>query len=142
MNLDSKIKRHIELRKEYLQLEMNWYRHLLTLAAGALVVLGSLVSDNPAPGMIRYLLAATWLFLGLGILSGAATTYIEVDNADALDKAYAEEIKKSMKGIEAKYIISAFPNRFLEFCRWAMLISLSLAVICLTGYSVMATLTA
>ena len=142
MNMNQNINQHMELRKDYLQVEMNWYRHLLTLAVGALVLLGSLVSDTPAPGMVRYLLAATWFFLGLGILSGAATTYIEVYRAGALDKNYAEEISKRMEGIKTKHIVSAEPNRFLEACKWVMLISLLLAVICLTSYSTLATLTA
>ena len=58
MDMHQQIKKHVELRQEYLQVEMNWYRHLLTLAVGALVLLGSLVSDTPAPGTVRYFLAA------------------------------------------------------------------------------------
>ena len=142
MDMNSNINQLMELRKEHLQLEMNWYRHLLTLAAGALVLLGSLVSDTPAPGMVRYLLTATWFFLGIGILSGAGTTYIEVDRAGKLDKNYAEELIKRIHGIKTEDIISADPNKLLDACKWVMLISLFLAVVCLTGYSMMATLTA
>ena len=142
MEIDQRVKKHVELRQEYLRVEMNWYRHLLTLAVGALVLLGSLVSDTPAPGAVQYLLAATWLCLGLGILSGAATTYIEVDRAGRIDINYAEDLLRSVHGSPPQIVISAEPNRILLACRWVMLISLLLAVVCLTGYSVMATLTA
>ena len=142
MDMHQQIKKHVELRQEYLQVETNWYRHLLTLAVGALVLLGSLVSDTPAPGTVRYFLAATWFFLGLGILSGAATTYIEVDRASALDKNYAEEVLKRIHGTPPNIVISAEPNWLLEACKRIMLISLLLAVVCLTGYSVISTLTA
>ena len=71
-----------EIVKHHHQLDADWFRHLLTLAVGSLVLLGSFVSDSPASGLARCFLAGTWVSLCIGILSGTAATYLPVNRAE------------------------------------------------------------
>ena len=123
------------------KLDMDWYRHLLTLAAGSLVIMSTFVSDTPAQGMARYFQAATWVFLGIGILAGVGATYAPISRTANLAGKFLEEFHNSEFQDSPSKMISAYPSIFFLLCRRLMVISLLLAVICLTGYSVITTLT-
>ena len=140
--MEQNLKKLASLHEEHQRLLKDWYRHLLTLSAGALVLLGTLASDTQAEGMIRYLLAATWLCLGLGILTGAGATYMGVSSSDNLLKSYRDEISSSLRERrDTRLLHVGKPNPVFVICTKVMVVSLLLAVVCLTGYSVMATLT-
>ena len=140
--MEQHLKKLASLHEEHQNLLKDWYRQLLTLSAGALVLLGMLISDTQAEGIIRYLLAATWLFLGIGILSGAGATYMSVSSSDNLLQSYRDEISSSLRERrDIRLLHVGKPNPVFVICTKVMVVSLSLAVVCLTGYSVMSTLT-
>ena len=79
--MEPRIKQYVELITKEHEVEVTWLRQILTLAAGALALLAGLGPDVPSDGLGKYLLATTWAGLGLGIVAGAAATYIEVNRA-------------------------------------------------------------
>ena len=123
------------------KLDMDWYRHLLTLATGSLVIMSTFVSDSPDQGMARYFQAATWIFLGTGILAGVGATYAPISRTANLATRFLEEAQNSEFHNRPPKTIAAYPSIFFVLCGRLMVMFLLLAVICLTGYAVITTLT-
>lgn len=135
-----KIEKYANLVRKSHEVEVAWLRHVLTLAAGALALLAGLGPEVPADGPARFLLAATWAFLGAGIVAGAGATYIEVDRARSSVNVYGEQIQRELDNQPTKAVMSAPTNRLFELCKPAMILSLLGAVVCLTAYSIGITL--
>ena len=123
------------------KLDMDWYRHLLTLATGSLVIMSTFISDTPDQGMARYFQAATWVFLGIGILAGVGATYAPISRTANLAGKFLKELQNGEFQDTPSKTISAYPSVRFLICRRLMVISLLLAVICLTVYAVITTLT-
>ena len=123
------------------KLDMDWYRHLLTLATGSLVIMSTFISDTPDQGMARYFPAATWVFLGIGILAGVGATYAPISRTANLAENFLQALQNGEFQDTPSKTISAYPSVCFLLCKHLMLISLLLAVICLTVYAVITTLT-
>ncbi|MDP3926192.1 MAG: hypothetical protein U1E02_19905 [Hydrogenophaga sp.] len=131
-----------DLRQEHAKLQAEWLRQLLTLASGGLALLAGLGPSIPS-GIGKYFLAGTWLFLGLGIVAGAAATFLQTHQANAKADLYQQSLLKHLQehgtlGI-AEFAAKPAP-RALRFSRHAMVTSLLLAVCCLVTYSILRTL--
>lgn len=134
----------LDLRDKRDALQAVWFRQLLTLAAGGLALLVGL-GPPVSSGIERYFLAGTWVFLGLGVLSGSAATYLEVSRANNLEAAFRSRLVKSLdqgRALSPSDLISAGPHRFFSWSQSFMVVSLLLAVCCLVSYAVLTTLAA
>ena len=125
--------RAVQSNKEYMQNEATWLRHILTLAGGALTLLAVLGPTPPPEGVSQYLLAATWAFLGIGIASGAAATYLDVDRAKKSTEMLLQMLKGHSPPVRSR-------NIYLLLCKHVMIVSLLAAVLCLAGYAIINTL--
>lgn len=137
--------RHLEhltlLQQKHLDAEGAWLRQLLALAAGGLALLAGL--SPPATGIGRYFLAGTWVFLGTGILAGAAATYAEADRAARLADRFREELQRSLAEPEHPpmcAIVAASPSKIYSWAKPVMLTALPGAVACLVTYATITTL--
>ena len=86
-------------------------RQILTLAAGALVLLAGLGPDIPSDGPSKYLLATTWEGLGLGIIFGAAATYIDADRAMRSAVLFSKHLLRVIEQKSSSPLIPVSPNR-------------------------------
>ena len=126
--------------KRYEQ-EAVWLRQILTLSAGALAILAGLGPPVSSEGFAQYFLAATWAFLGMGIASGAAATYLVVNRANKLALSYREKLaQKTRERDESAFVIYAPRNPWLSRCKPMMICSLLGAVLCVTAYAIVTTL--
>jgi hypothetical protein len=134
----------VSLHKEQADLESAWYRQLLTLASGGLALLVGLGPSVPT-GIGKFFLAGTWVFLGLGIVLGAAATYLDVDRATKLKNQYGAELQKSIlehgRAVVTSIVVAS-PSKLLLWSKVAMVVCLLLAVSCLVTFSVLKTLSA
>ena len=132
----------IDLFDHASQAQASWLRQVLTLASGGLALLVGLRPEVPPEGIAQYLLAATWLCLGLGVVFGASATYAEVNLSKNLASRFREELQKSLaqKTQMSSAPITAKVNRFFVVCRVMMILSLLLSVVCLVGYAILTTL--
>lgn len=138
--MQDKFEKYADLVNRGHRAEVAWFRHVLTLAAGALALLVGLGPENPPNGPARWLLAATWACLGLGIILGAAATYVEVDWARSSARAYGEQISRELNNKPTKQLVSVPTNRVFALCKPLMILTLLAAVGCLTAYSMIRTL--
>lgn len=129
-----------DLQNKALEVEAAWLRHILTLAAGALAVLAGLEPTVPETGPARHLLAATWACLGLGIVTGGAATFLEVDRARRLVKACEMHIARAMTDGTSLGVVRGTSSWGLESCKWAMVCTLGTAAVCLAAYATIMTL--
>ena len=130
------------LHKEQAELQAAWYRHLLTLASGGLAFLAGIGPAIPI-GIGKYFLAGTWIFLGVGIVSGAAATYLQVDLAAKLAKRFQAELQQNLREHGQPVVTSlvvANPSKLFSWSRIVMIFSLLFAVCCLVIYSVLRSL--
>ena len=135
-------KQLIELRQKQADLQANWDRQAVTLASGALALLAGLGPPTPA-GFEKYFLAATWVFLGLGIVSGAAATYLHVSAAKNLANKFHEQLLNSIQNdreLSPNVPIVAHPHKVFSWSKPLMVISLLLAVCNLVAYAVITTI--
>ena len=137
-----KIEKYAGLVKKGHEVEVAWLRQILTLAAGALALLAGLGPEVPADGLARLLLAATWACLGVGIIAGAAATYVEVDRARASADVFGEQISRELDMKPTRSLIPVPTNRLFLLCKPLMVVSLLAAVVCLTGFAIITTLAA
>ncbi len=121
-------------------LKASWCRQMVTLASGGLAVLVGLNPETQSEGIAKWFLAATWLFLGSGIVSGASTLYLDVSGAQALKDAYKSEFEKSIKSGKEMNPVVANPAPFFIRSRRIMIFSLLLAVVNLVIYAIVTTL--
>lgn len=138
------IQKLLELQDKQAELQATWYRQLLTLASGGLALLAGFGPSIPI-GIGKYFLAGTWIFLGSGIVSGAAATYLQVDVAKRLARRYRDVLQKNLAESGQPTVtepIVANPSNILSWSKTVMLTSLLLAVCCLVIYSVLRTLNA
>ena len=140
--MNQKLEKYVELVNKGLEVEVVWLRQILTLSAGALALLAGLGPDVPPDGPARLLLAATWASLGLGIIFGAAATYVEVDRARSSANAFGEQITRELSYQSTKKLISVPTNKLFLVCKPLMIASLIVAVVSLTGFSIVTTLAA
>ena len=115
-------------------------RQILTLAAGALALLAGLGPDIPSDGPSKYLLATTWAGLGLGIVFGAAATYIDADRAMRSAVLFSKHLLRVIEQESSSPLIPVPPNRLYALCKPLMVISLLIAVVCLTAFAITTTL--
>ena len=140
--MNQKIEQYADLVNKGLEIEVVWLRQILTLAAGALALLAGLGPEVPPDGPARLLLAATWACLGLGIIAGAAATYVEVDRARSSANAFGEQITRELHKKPTRKLISVRTNRVYLLCKPLMIVSLLAAVVCLAGFAIITTLAA
>ena len=138
-------KQLMELRQKRSDLEAIWYRQILTLAAGGLALLAGLGPRVPANmgNTGKYFLACTWVFLGMGIIAGSAATYREVSLAKNIAEQFQNQLVQSLREgrqLSPHDLVSASPNKLFLRAKKVMIVSLLLAVCCLVGYSILATL--
>ena len=138
--MEQRIKQYAELITKGHEVEVTWLRQVLTLAVGALALLAGLGPDVPSDGLGKYLLATTWAGLGLGIVAGAAATYVEVNRATTAAIRFGEHLLRIIENQPSSPLISLPPNRLYVICKPVMLISLLVAVVCLTAYAITTTL--
>jgi len=136
------VKQLIELRQKQADLQANWDRQAVTLASGALALLAGLGPPAPA-GFEKYFLAATWVFLGIGIVAGAAATYLHVSAAKNLANKFHEQLLNSIRmesPLSSNVRIVAQPSRIFSWSEPVMVVSLLLAVCNLVTYAVITTI--
>ena len=92
-------------------------RQILTLAAGALAFLAGLGPDIPSDGPSKYLLATTWAGLGLGIVFGAAATYIDADRAMRSAVLFGKHLLRVIEQKSSSLLIPVPPNRLYALCQ-------------------------
>jgi hypothetical protein len=80
-----------------------------------------------------FLLKATWVTLGGGILLGSVALYSEVWTAREIARKFGEEIRKPYG---TRMPVVGTPPRWMLWCERACYVSLSLAVICLVSFGV------
>ena len=136
----------IDLLQESYKQETAWCQHLLTLATGALTLLAIFQSDLsgglPQSPQIAWLLGTTWFFLGMGIVSGFAATYRQVNLAQRQAMALWKELGKSLDNREpGDAIMSPSQPKILRPSKTVMVWSLLLAVVSLVTYSILRALT-
>lgn len=141
MNWINDLKQLDDLYAQWQDKENEWYQRLLTLAAGAVTLLALFppASDDPQQAtQADHLLAATWVLLGAGLLSGGAATYLRVKIAQNRLRAFREQLVNNA-GTEAsrELVFPKPPPKTLLWSRNVMVISLLLAVVCLVAYSVL-----
>lgn len=131
----------MELQSRHQTLHGDWLKHLLTLAVGALTVLSSL-RPEPATPIEAYLLAATWAFLGAGIIFGAAATYSQVSIAKRFARRVQEQIERDIHAGRPVLAEPVIENASIVFSLMPPLMVLSLlsGVCSLVAFSVSATL--
>ena len=121
--------------------EAIWLRQILTLAAGALALLAGLGPDVPPEGLGKYLLVTTtWAGLGLGIVFGAAATYIETDRATRSAAAFGEYLVRLLEQKPSLPFVSVPVNKLYVVCKPLMVISLLISVCSLTFFAIITTL--
>ena len=136
------VKQLIELRQKQADAQATWERQVVTVASGALALLAGLGPPTPT-GVGKYFLAATWVFLGLGIVFGAAATYLHVSAAKNLANKFQEQLLNSIqneKDLSPNVPIVAHPNKIYSLSKPVMVVSLLLAVCCLVTYAVITTI--
>ena len=119
-----------------------WTRQILSLAAGGLALLVAFQPATPNSLTEKYLLAVTWIALGIGILSGASAAYSEVSLAKNLTEKYRKELHQILKERVDRPMptIAAAPSLICRISKMLMIVSLLVAVVCLVGYAVTRTL--
>jgi hypothetical protein len=133
----------LQLAKERNEKEMAWCRQVLTLASGGLALLVAMSPQVPEEGPARWFLAAAWVLLGAGILSGAAVTYTEVSLARRLAAGFQSRLLQDLRegrGVEGMQPIVANPSRVCLWCKPVMVLSLVGAVAAIVGFAVIRTL--
>jgi len=138
------IKQLVELQNEANLLSAAWLRQLLTLASGSLAILAGL-SPHTHSNIDKYFLVATWVFLGLGIIFGAAATYLEVNRASRLVLEFRSQVELSLhagQDGQLSSLIFAHPQKFYLASKYIMVYSLLLSVVSLVSYAVLSTLLA
>lgn len=136
------IEQLIDLRQQEADLQANWHRHILTLASGALALLAGL-GPPTSTGIEKYFLACTWVFLGIGIIAGAAATYVHVSSAKNLADDFQKQLLRSIRenrSLSPNVPIVANPRGFYSLSKPVMVGSLLLAVRSLVTYSVIITI--
>ena len=139
-----------DLTNRALEAEAAWLRQILTVAGGALALLAGLGPEVPAEGSARDFLAATWVLLGFGIVTGSAATYAVVSRAKWIASAFRAELERPHAArIEKKdppelawAHLQLRMNPILQLCKPLMVFSLLAAVFCLTAYAMEITLAA
>ena len=141
--MDDVLRLSAETRNKALDLEAQWFRHMLTLAVGALAVLAALEPTVPAEGFARYFLATTWSCLGLGIFTGGAATFLEVDRAWGVAEALRDEVVSSVREARPlRPVVRGKTNGWLELCKKLMVVALGIAAVCLAVFATIVTLSA
>ena len=135
------LKKLVALADEAHDAEAAWLRQILTLATGALALLVGLGPESPTDTASRLLLAGTWVSLGLGIVFGAAATYLVVERAMKATLAVSKKARIEAEGGIPPTMVSVPINSLYIYCKPVMIISLLVAVVCLTGFSVLSTFT-
>ena len=140
--VESNIKQLLELHRSYQEADAAWFRHLLTLAAGALILVPVTGQVEAESVLAQRLPAGTWVCLGTAILSGFAATYLQVDRAKKQLHNYKEELSRSLREGTPMGAVRADPNKIFLQSRWVMVAALSLAMIFLVGHLLLITLAA
>jgi hypothetical protein len=120
-----------------------WIRQILALSSGGLALLVAFQPDSVT--LIQgYLLSATWVLLGLGVLSASGAAYEEVSLADNLLVSFRESLLKNLEDEEETNKplgpIEAKPGKLYSMCKKVMVVSLLLSVVSLVSYAVTRTL--
>ena len=138
--MDEKWEKYNDLQRKSFEADITWIRQVLTLAAGAFALLVGLGLDAPPEGSARYFLAATWVCLGLGVVAGAAATYLDAHFAgqDAVDAFFEARLKTDTPPSPPRTF--EWTTTLLSLCKPLMVVSLLAAVIFLATYAVMTTL--
>ena len=137
---EQRIKQYADLISKGHEIEANWLRQILALAAGALALLAGLGPDVPSDGSSKYFLATTWAALGLGIVFGAVATYIDADRATKSAVLFGKHLLRDIEGKPSSPLIAVPPSRLYVICKPLMVTSLLIAVVCLTAFSITTTL--
>jgi len=133
----------LNLAKERNALQAAWYRQILTIAAGGLALLVGLAPETPPSGPARYFLAAAWVLLGAGILTGAGATYSGASLAKRLTIEFQSQLLRSLEAGEnlpPSIPIVARPHLIFRTCKILMVVSLLGAVVCVVTFAVLRTL--
>ena len=139
--IQNRLKRIVELDEKRDEQQALWLRQILTLAAGALAILAGLGPAAPTEGPAKYFLSATWASLGIGIVSGAAATYLAVSHANKTANTYRAQFNKDIENkTQSKGFIHVPRNKWLARSMPVMIFSLLAAVLCLAAYAIVVTL--
>jgi hypothetical protein len=126
-------------------LRAEWDRRVAAGAAGTLAILAGLPPELPPGDLPRWLLAATWILLGLGILCGLGAAFAPVNQQARLVVGFASHMQgfadQRAAGKNPPPVL-AKPAWIFRACRAGMVLSLAAAVVCLVSFAVMRTLAA
>jgi len=139
------VRQLMELRENYHDLQAQWYRRLLTLASGGLALLAGLGPRVPADmgNTGKIALACTWVFLGIGIISGSATTFLEVNRAKVQAELFRKKLISSLHDgtvLQTTDLAIANPKKIYLYSKNIMIGALLLAVCSLVLYAILATM--
>ena len=130
----------LELHQEAQSLRSAWYKSILTIASGGFALLAGLGPKVHPEGMGKYFLAGAWVCLGLGIVAGAVTIYIEVDRASRLAEDYKAKLLHNLEKTGQPTVdepVVSNPRKIFSFAPLVMAPALILAVALLVAYSVL-----
>lgn len=117
----------------------NWVRFVMTIAAGGLALLLGTLQLPPDDIVARMLLASGLVFLGLGIVFGAAASHLEIVIERKILEQYSDEIQQAareQRSLLRSPVIAAKPNWWQQKYKPGMMLSLLLAVVCFVAYGV------
>lgn len=135
------IEKLLELHDKQVELRSAWNRNMLSLAAAGLALLAGL-NPQAASLLTQFLLSGTWLCLGSGIVSAAASTYLEVDRARSLAEVYKAQLLQNLQErgtSEVTEFVASNPKKIYSVARYVMVVSLLCAVVLLVLYSILRT---
>ena len=130
------------LKNKFHGMQGNWYREILTISVAGLTVLVGLDPELPS-GIGKYFLAATWAFLGTGILAGATATYADVSRAGKLAESFRAALLISLREqrrLTIDDVPTAEPGKLFVLARPIAIGSILLAVVSLVAFAVFRTI--
>ena len=139
-----------ELARESFQAKLDlgvakteWYKHIVTLASGALVVLAGFRPYELGSPTEAYLMASTWVLLAVGITAGAVAGYYktllyEVQHIVSIWKVMQEsnDFSPETDELQRDHAKIERNEKRLKKVQLVMFISLLLAMITFCAYSV------
>ena len=122
--------------------QAEWLRRMLAGAVATLAILAGIGPDAISE-IQQVFLVATWVLLGLGIVSGAGAIYIETSVSWSRAQSYRKKLAKAIKEdqpLKSRHIAAGEIPRWVRLARWVMVCTLLLAIVSLVVYMVASTL--
>ncbi|MBS9777183.1 MAG: hypothetical protein KGV50_00335 [Gammaproteobacteria bacterium] len=121
--------------------EMEWIKHMMTIASGGFALLVALLPQNEHSQMSGYMLAGAWISLGLGLVFGVVSLRIPHTISKRRVQAYKDRLLDSIENdtvVDLSGVVTT--PLLLRLCRFLVPFSFLTAVVCLVVYAVGETL--